>query len=60
MKLFLHACVWNSIKIMMMMNGLQCKLGDKLDENRHNRGWFKINCIVNVQTNYLLGEKYIH
>jgi len=35
-------------------------LGDKLDENRHNRGWFRINFIVNVQSNYLLGEKYIH
>lgn len=26
MKFFLHVCVWSSIKIMMMMNGLQCKL----------------------------------
>lgn len=26
MKLVMHACVWSSIKIMMMMNGLQCKL----------------------------------
>ncbi len=35
-------------------------LGDKLDENRHNHGWFKINFIDNVQSNFLLGEKYIH
>jgi hypothetical protein len=49
---------------MTINNGSQCKFWACLEVNlvkkNHNHGGFKIDCVINVHWNFVLGEKHIH